>query len=172
MTTTAQHHPFESVRDGLWTAVKVTVSQWLAHKDSGAGAAIAYYSIPLIVVAISIASLLFEREDVQKEVIDSLRSLIGNAGAGSIATMLNGAGSRDQGLFAVIIGTVALLYAAISVVMQLKEALNTVWEVPGCLWQVHRHIPAGGAAAGCRFHCLVLRHQPSVRTDIQMVAGC
>jgi membrane protein len=133
MTTTAQHQPAESVRDGVWTAVKATVSQWLAHKDSKAGAAIAYYSIfsigPLIVVAISIASLLFEREDVQKEVIDSMRSLIGDAGAGSIATMLNGAGNQDQGLFAVTIGTVELLYAAISVVMQLKEALNTVWEV-------------------------------------------
>jgi membrane protein len=133
MSTVAQQHRTHVLDRSLWDALKAAVSQWVAHKDSKAGAAIAYYSIfsigPLIVVAISIASLLFEREDVQEEVIDSLRGLIGDAGAGSIATMLNGAGSQDEGLFAVIIGTVALLYAAISVVMQLKEALNSVWEV-------------------------------------------
>jgi membrane protein len=133
MTILAQHHPPESVHGGLWTAVKATVSQWLAHKDTKAGAAIAYYSIfsigPLLVVAISIAAFVFDREGVQKEVIDALRGLLGEVAAAAIGTMLSGAGSEEEGLFAVIIGTLALLYAAISVVVQLKEAMNAVWEV-------------------------------------------
>jgi membrane protein len=109
------------------------VSQWLAHNDARAGAAIAYYSIfsigPLIVVAISIAALVFDREGVQNQVIDALRSLLGDAAAKSIGTMLSGAGSKAEGVFAEIIGTVALVYAAINVVVQLKEAINRVWEV-------------------------------------------
>jgi membrane protein len=43
--------------------------------------------------------------------------------------MLAGAGAPGEGIFASIIGTATLIFAAIGVVMQLKEALNTVWAV-------------------------------------------
>ena len=39
------------------------------------------------------------------------------------------AGAPSEGVFASIIGTVTLVFAAIGVVVQLKEALNVVWEV-------------------------------------------
>jgi membrane protein len=121
------------VPPGLWNAVKATASQWSAHKDAKAGAAIAYYSIfsigPLIIVAISIAALFFEREGVQKEVTDAITGLLGQKGAEAINTMLADAGKPGEGIFASVIGTVTLIFAAIGVVMQLKEALNTVWNV-------------------------------------------
>jgi membrane protein len=118
---------------GLWAALKAAALHWLAHNDSRAGAAIAYYSIfsigPLIILAISIAALVFDREGVQNQVIDALRSLLGDAATKSIGTMLSGAGTKAQGVFAEAIGTIALVYAAINVVVQLKEAINRVWEV-------------------------------------------
>ena len=43
--------------------------------------------------------------------------------------MLAAAGAPSEGVFASIIGTVTLVFAAIGVVVQLKEALNVVWEV-------------------------------------------
>ena len=43
--------------------------------------------------------------------------------------MLTAAGAPSEGVFASIIGTVTLVFAAIGVVVQLKEALNVVWEV-------------------------------------------
>jgi membrane protein len=142
MTTLTQEHRNHTVAPGLWAALRASVAQWSAHKDARVGAAIAYYSIfsigPLIVVAISIASLVFDREGVQREVISSLQSLIGNKGAESVNSMLGAAGSQGEGLFATAIGVVTLLYAAISLVVQLKEAMNSVWEVettPGSgLW--------------------------------------
>ena len=146
MTAVLHEQPPRPVGRGLWGALKAAVSQWLAHKDAKAGAAIAYYSIfsigPLIVVAISIAALAFDRAGVQQEVTASLRGLLGDQAAQSIDTMLSGAGSKAEGIMAEIIGTVALVYAAISVVVQLKEALNRVWEVetpPGAgLWSFVR----------------------------------
>jgi radical SAM protein with 4Fe4S-binding SPASM domain len=64
--------PPERIRRGLWPALRTAGSQWIANKDPKAGAAIAYYSIfsigPLIVVVITIASLVFEREGVQAEI--------------------------------------------------------------------------------------------------------
>jgi membrane protein len=118
---------------GLWNALKGAGLQWLEHKDAKAGAAIAYYSIfsigPLIVVVISIAGLLFGREDVQAEVTTAIKGLLGDKGAEAVNTMLTSAGNPSEGIFASIIGTVALVFAAIGVVVQLKEALNAVWEV-------------------------------------------
>jgi membrane protein len=121
------------VGPGLWNAIKVAASQWVTHKSAKAGAALAYYSIfsigPLIVVVIAIAALVFDRKGVQAEVTDAIRGLLGNQGAEAVNTMLTNAGKPGEGLFASIIGTVTLVFAAIGVVVQLKEALNTVWEM-------------------------------------------
>jgi membrane protein len=119
----------------LWGALKAAGGQWRAHRDAKAGAAIAYYSIfsigPLIVVVISIAAFAFGRESVQKKVTEALRGFLGDKGAEAIDTMLKGAGSTGQSIFAEVIGTVALVYAALSVVIELKEAMNTVWDAKG-----------------------------------------
>lgn len=131
---------------GFRSAAKAVIAQWIAHRDTMTGAAIAYYSVfsmgPLIVVAITVAALVFDRQGVETEVTAALQGLIGGKGAQAVDAMLKGAGSRGEGLFASIIGMAALLYAAISVVMALKEALNTVWGVttpPGRgLWRFVR----------------------------------
>lgn len=123
----------KTVPPGLWPALKAAASDWSAHKSAKAGAAIAYYSIfslgPLIVVVISIAALIFGREGVQREVTDAIRGLLGDKGSESVNNMLSAAGKPSEGVFASIIGTVTLVFAAIGVVVQLKEALNVVWEV-------------------------------------------
>lgn len=133
LPTTNADERRQPVASGLFNALKEAGSQWVAHKSSKAGAALAYYSIfsmgPLIVVIVSIAALVFQREGVQQEVTEGIRDAIGNEGAESVRTMLGGAGSESQGLFATIIGTATLLFAAVGVVVQLKDALNTVWEV-------------------------------------------
>lgn len=113
-----------------------------ASKSAKAGAALAYYSIfslgPLIVVVISIAALVFGREGVQGEVTSAIQGLLGKQGGEAVNTMLTAAGKPSEGIFATIVGTVTLVFAAIGVVVQLKEALNTVWEVEpkpgGGLW--------------------------------------
>jgi membrane protein len=131
---------------GLWDALKGAVSQWMTHNDAKSGAALAYYSIfsigPLIVVVIAIAGLAFERADVQAQVISGLKGLLGDSGAQAISGMLAGAGQQGEGIFSSIIGTITLLFAAVGVVVQLKDALNAVWEVkstPGTgLWHFAR----------------------------------
>jgi membrane protein len=123
----------KSVAPGLWNAIKAAGSNWLTHKSPKTGASLAYYSVfsmgPLIVVVISIASLVLQREGVQREVVGALTGLLGNKGGEAINTTLQAAGKPSEGIFATVIGTVTLIFAALGVVVQLKEALNTVWEV-------------------------------------------
>ena len=135
------------VGPGLWPALKAAASDWSAHKSAKAGAAIAYYSIfslgPLIVVVISIAALIFGREGVQREVTQAIGGLLGDKGAESVDTMLSAAGKPSEGIVASIIGTVTLIFAAVGVVVQFKEALNVVWEVKpkpgGGIWGFARN---------------------------------
>jgi membrane protein len=129
-----------------WTPLQETASRWSEHKDARLGAALAYYSIfslgPLIVIAITIAGLMFGPEAVQAQVFGALHGLFGDSGTQAIEAMLKGANRPREGIFATVIGVGALVFAAVGVVVQLKDALNTVWEVetpPGSgIWRFVR----------------------------------
>jgi membrane protein len=118
---------------GWWPMTRDAAMQWSEHKDARLGAALAYYSVfsigPLILIAVAIAGLFFGREAVQGEVSGALRGLLGDSGAQAINGMLAGASKPTQGIIATVIGIATLIFAAIGVVVQLKDAFNTVWEV-------------------------------------------
>jgi membrane protein len=126
----------------LWDMIKEAAANWSAHKDSRQGAALAYYSVfsigPLVVIAIAIAGFVFGRDAVSGQVALTIKDLLGDTGAKAVQAMLVDASRPRAGLLATALGTGALLFAAIGVVVQLKDALNTVWEVtatPGSgLW--------------------------------------
>ncbi len=113
-------------------AAKAT-SNWSRHKDAQAGAALAYYSVfslgPMIVIAMALAGFLFGGDAVRGEVSASFRDLLGPSGAAALETMLAGANRSHSGAVAMVLGTATLLFAAVGVVVQLKSALNSVWEV-------------------------------------------
>jgi membrane protein len=113
--------------------IKETAASWIKHKDARAGAALAYYSIfalgPLLVIAVAIAGLAFGEDAARGEVEAQLRGVLGDSAAQAIDTMLAGASKPRQGIIATILGAVILLFSAVGVVVQLKDAFNTVWEV-------------------------------------------
>jgi hypothetical protein len=63
---------------------------------------------------------LLQGEGVQREVTAAIRGLLSDRGAESVNTMLTTAGMPSEGLFASVIGTAALIFAAVGVVVQLK----------------------------------------------------
>jgi membrane protein len=130
----------------LWTILKEAALNWSRHKDARQGAALAYYSVfsigPLIIIAISVAGLVFGREAVNGEVAASIKGMLGDTGANAVQAMLADAGRPRQGRLASLLGTGGLVVAAIGIVVQLKDALNIVWEVEespaGGVWQFLR----------------------------------
>jgi membrane protein len=116
-----------------WTILRDAALGWMAHKASTLGAAIAYYSLfsigPLIVIVIAIAGLAFGDEAVRGQISLQLSSLLGEQGAKGVEGMLAAAGKPVEGLFATALSVATLIFAAIGVVVQLKDALNSVWEV-------------------------------------------
>jgi membrane protein len=116
-----------------WLLIRDAATSWSDHKDSRQGAAVAYYSIfslgPVLVIAIAIAGFVFGEDAARGDVELQLRGLLGDATAKAVDAMLIGANKPEQGLLATVLGTIFLLFTAVSVVVQLKDAFNTVWEV-------------------------------------------
>ncbi|MEO6782520.1 MAG: YhjD/YihY/BrkB family envelope integrity protein, partial [Bradyrhizobium sp.] len=125
---------------------KEAAANWASHKDSRQGAALACYSVsslgPIILIAIAVAGFFFGKDAVSGQVTSSIKGTLGDTGAQAVQAMLADAGRPRQGLIATLLGLGALLFAAIGVVVQLKDALNTVWEVDevlgGGMWQFIR----------------------------------
>jgi membrane protein len=131
----------------LFSLFKVSALNWMKHKDARLGAALAYYSIfslgPIVMIAITIAGFFFGEEIVRSQVGESIKGLMGETGAQAVNTMLTGAtGDSEKGIVPMLIGVGALIFAAVGVVVQLKDALNTVWEVEdtkaGGIWNFIR----------------------------------
>jgi membrane protein len=118
---------------GWWGLLKAAAMQWVAHKDAQLGAALAYYSVfsigGLIVIAISVAGFFLGQDAVRAQLSGELKGVLGDTGAQAIDAMLAGASRPHEGIVATIIGFGTVIFAAIGVVVQLKDALNTVWEV-------------------------------------------
>ena len=117
----------------LWTIAKHAALSWSEHSDARQGAALAYYSVfsigPVIVIAVAIAGLVFGRAAVNGQITESIKGMLGDTGAQAVQAMLADASRPRQGLLATVLGLGALVFAAIGVIVQLKDALNVVWEV-------------------------------------------
>ena len=119
----------------LWSIARDAAGNWSNHKDARQGAALAYYSVfsigPIIVIAIAVAGLFFGREAVSGQVAASIKDMLGDFGAKAVQAMLADTSRPREGMLATFLGIGTLLFAAIEVIVQPKDALNTVWEVPG-----------------------------------------
>ena len=116
-----------------WTLLKEAFEKWSADKAPRLGAALSYYTVfslvPLLVLAISIAGLVFGTEAAQQAIMAQIESLVGPQSAAAIKQMLEIAQKPSSGALASAIAVVTLLLGASGVFAQLQDALNTVWGV-------------------------------------------
>jgi membrane protein len=82
-----------------------------------------------MVIAIGIAGLVFGEDAARGEVHGQLAAVLGQNAANAVDGMLAGANKPQQGILATAIGFAVLVFSALGVVVQLKSAFNTVWEV-------------------------------------------
>src|SRR4029078_9906275 len=118
----------------LWNVLVTAVNNWSRHRSTPLGAALAYYSVfslgPLLLIVISIAGILFGEDAARGSLTAQFRDLLGPAGAQAVEAMLKGASSVTGGSVTAFFGILLLFVAALGVVVQLKDALNTIWDAP------------------------------------------
>ncbi len=115
------------------TVLKETGSDWMEDKASRLAAALAFYTLlslaPLVILAVSVAGLVFGEEAARGELTGQLQSMIGAEGAKTIESVLANAKAPTSGVIGTIVGLGILLFGASGVFGELQDSLNVVWEV-------------------------------------------
>lgn len=110
------------------------MSQWSSHNAPRLGASLAFYSLlslaPLLLVTVSIVGLVFGHSAAQRETVEQIQALIGPAAGKAVGAFLQGAHNTKHGIIATALGLVTVLFSASGVVIELRDALNTIWDVP------------------------------------------
>jgi membrane protein len=111
-----------------------TAASWSEDHAQSMGAALAYYTVfsiaPLLLIAISIAGLVFGEDAARGQVYGELRDLMGEQGAAAAEAMLKNVNQPAKGVVATIAGVVTLLIGAMTVFGELQNALDRIWRAP------------------------------------------
>lgn len=118
----------------LFEIFKLTFQKWQEDDVSQLAAGLAYYTIfslaPLLIIAITVAGFIWSRSSVETQVLSQLQAVLGKNGADLIKTLLeNVTGNLNKGVFASMIGVLALIFGSINIFNQLRNTLNTIWDI-------------------------------------------
>jgi membrane protein len=112
--------------------LKKTSSNWSAHNAPRLGASVAFYTLlsfaPMLVLTVAVAALVFNHEKAQTGLIDAARQMIGARGADTVTSLLANAQNASSGLMASVIAFFTLLFGASGVFVELRDALNIIWD--------------------------------------------
>jgi membrane protein len=121
--------------DLLWDAF----AAWSDDQAARLGAALAYYTVfslaPLLVVILAVVDLAWGQQSaaVQAQMLGEIEAVIGADGAGVVRSMLEHRSLQAaSSTTALVVSGLVVLMGATGVVVQLQDALNTIWGVtPG-----------------------------------------
>jgi len=118
----------------LGKVLSKAANAWMDDHAQSMGAALSYYTVfslaPLLLIAISVAGLVFGQEAAQGAVVDQLQGLIGQGGAQAVQELLKNVSKPSEGIIATVTGVVVLVIGATSVFGELQDDLNRIWQVP------------------------------------------
>ena len=117
----------------IFPLLKETFSEFMSDNAMRLSAALAYYSVfslaPLLIIAISIAGAVFGEKAAQGAIEGQLSDSLGEESASAIQEMISGSHASGDSVLMTIVGVAILLVTASGVFSQLKDAMNTVWEI-------------------------------------------
>lgn len=110
-----------------------TARRWYDDDPFTLSASVAYYavfSLPgLLIVVMAVASLAFERQEVENAVLGHIRALLGDNIARGMDGIVHETQQDGRDFWAFIIGILTLLFGATGLFAQIQKALNIIWEV-------------------------------------------
>jgi membrane protein len=96
-------------------------------------AALAYYTIlsmaPLLLIVLAVVGLVYGSEGARAGLLDKVGAAAGPSGSEVARMLLENASKPGQGMIAALVGLAAALMGATGLLVQVKAALNHVWDV-------------------------------------------
>jgi membrane protein len=121
-------------RAEIGALLKETVNAWIDDNAPRLGASLAFYTLlslaPLLIVVVAVAALVFGQKAAQGQLIWEIQDLVGAEGARAIQGLIQSAYKPAAGTTATVLGILTLFFGASAVVVELRDALNTIWHVP------------------------------------------
>ncbi len=113
---------------------KQAANAWVDDHASSMGAALAFYSAfslaPLLVIVIAVAGMVYGVDAARGAVMNQFSSLLGPVGADALQKLLVAAAVEGTGVIATTVGFVLLLVGATTVLVELEDDLNRIWNAP------------------------------------------
>ena len=107
--------------------------EWSHDRAARLGAALAYYALfsiaPLLVIMITIAGSVYGEAAAKGQIVNAISDQIGPEAALGVEELLAGIYTTGSSLFTTLISAVILIYGATNLFSQLRDALNTLWNV-------------------------------------------
>jgi membrane protein len=113
----------------LWDAVIAC----FFHRVPRMAAALAYFALislaPLLLLVIAITGQFMGADAAQNELFEQLALFVGPTGAEALRTLVASVGSSASTLSTTLIGVFGLLIGGSALFHNLKDSINTIWEV-------------------------------------------
>ncbi len=110
-----------------------TFSCWSVDDVPRLAASLAYYSVlsaaPLIVISVAVADLVFGQKAVDGQLAWEIQNFVGGNAAQAIQAAIQGAHKPAAGAIATALSIATLVVGASSVIVELHDALNRIWDV-------------------------------------------
>lgn len=116
-----------------WGILKQSVMSFIEGNSFTHASSIALYTIfslpAILLISLSVGSTLFERADVQRELVSQAGALIGHGSATEIELIVINAARSADSWFARVIGIATLVISATSVFLSLQISINQIWKI-------------------------------------------
>ena len=118
--------------------------EWSNDRAARIGAALAYYALfslaPLLVIMITVAGAVYGESAAKGQVVSAISGQIGPDAATAVERLLADLHTAGSRLFSTVITSVLLIYGSTNLFSQLRDALNTMWNVRS---KSHDHVLGG-----------------------------
>lgn len=108
-------------------------NEWSHDRAGRLGAALAYYALfsiaPLLVIMITIAGSIYGEAAAKGQIVNAVTVQIGPEAALGVEQLLAGVYKSGSSLVTTILSILILMYSATNFFSQLRDALNTMWNV-------------------------------------------
>jgi membrane protein len=125
-----------------WSLLRDTALDWYEDSAPRLAASLAYYALlstaPLVLLAISIAGLVFGEEAARGQIAHAIGGVVGEQAAAGVQNVAAAAHAKHSGVIGSIVSIAVLLFGASGAFGELQTALNAIWEVepkPGRGWR-------------------------------------
>jgi membrane protein len=109
---------------------------WNKSRTPRLAAALSYYSlfslVPTLFIALTVGSLFFENLNIDQRLFNQLSQVWGAETVKFVQDAMTSLANRStsESLLGTLIGLGAILYASTGLFANLKDAINTIWEIP------------------------------------------